>query len=45
MHELKTKYPAMWKELGNTSVTKGKLPFVSIGSHHACEHHNSFFLV
>ena len=44
--ELKTKQPATWKELEdeNISVTKSEMPFVSIGSDHACEHLNSFIL-
>ena len=47
MHELKTKHPATWKELedGNISVTKSEIPFVSIGSDHACEHLNRMIKV
>ena len=47
MHELKTKHPATWKELedGNIFVTKSEIPFVSIGSDHACEHLNRMIKV
>lgn len=42
MHALKTDHPDTWKELeeGNISVTKGTIPFVSIGADHACEQLN-----
>ena len=46
MYELNIKRPAVWKELEdeNISLTKSEIPFVSIGSDHACEHLNSFIL-
>ena len=47
MHEMKTKHPVTWKELedGNISVTKSEIPFVSIGSDHACQHLNRMIKV
>ena len=47
MHEMKTKYPATWRELkeGNISVTKSVIPFVSVGADHACEHLNRMMKV
>ena len=47
MHELKTKHPATWKELedANLSVTKSEIPFVSMGSDHACEYLNRMMKV
>ena len=47
MYEMKTKYPATLRELedGNISVTKSKIPFVSIGADHACEHLNRMMKV
>ena len=42
MLDLRTNYPATWNELkvGNVSVTRNAIPFVSIGADHACEHLN-----
>jgi len=42
MHALKTDHPDTWKELeeGNITVTKGTIPFVSVGADHACEQLN-----
>ena len=39
---MKTNHPNTWRELntGNISVTKNKIPFVSIGADHACKHLN-----
>ena len=39
LKELKTSHPYTWCELqnGNIFVTKGEIPFVSIGADHACE--------
>ena len=47
MHALKNDHPETWKELelGNISVTKTAIPFVSIGTDHACEHLNKFMKV
>ena len=47
MHALKNDHPETWKklELGNISVTKTAIPFVSIGADHACEHLNKFMKV
>ena len=47
MHEMKTQHPATWRELedGNISVTKSEIPFVSIGTDHACEHLNRMMKV
>ena len=47
MHEMKTKHPTTWQELenGNVSVTKSKIPFVSIGADLACEHLNRMMKV
>ena len=47
MYEMKIKYPATWRELedGNISVTKSKIPFVSISADHACEHLNRMMKV
>jgi hypothetical protein len=47
MHALKTEHPDTWRELelGNISVTKSAVPFVSIGADHACEHLNKLMKV
>ena len=47
MHALKNDHPETWKELelGNISVTKTAIPFVSVGADHACEHLNKFMKV
>ena len=39
MHDLKVNNPDTWKEMkeGNISVTKSKIPFVSIGEGYASE--------
>ena len=47
MHALKTDHPDTWRELeeGNISVTKSTIPFVSIGTDHACEQLNRLMKV
>ncbi|PIK35185.1 hypothetical protein BSL78_27992 [Apostichopus japonicus] len=42
MYDLRNNHPNTWKELeaGKISVTKNKIPFVSVGADHACEHLN-----
>lgn len=47
MYALKTEHKETWTELelGNISVTKSAIPFVSIGADHACEHLNKLMKV
>ena len=47
MHALKIVHPETWIELeeSNISVTKNAIPFVSIGTDHACEHINKLMKV
>ena len=47
MHALKIDHPETGRELeeSNISVTKNAIPFVSIGTDHACEHLNKLMKV
>src|SRR6218665_2045516 len=42
MYDLRINHPKTWEELcaGSIAVTKNDIPFVSIGTDHACEHLN-----
>ena len=39
MRDLKTDYPQTWKELQTGNIKSG-IPFVSVGTDHACKHFN-----